>query len=489
MQRCVRWVGVLVVSTVMVVGSAGVAWGAAVAQNYPEVDISKMVVKEFPAGTPQTRRPRSTPATWRRSSSCRARRRPTRAASALGPWRSRRRTCRIRRRVLVRYPKDAVEVQRPRRGRAVQHQQWWQGPRRRVVDAGAVAAAAGRRVGRRHRAHVGGEALKQADATRYADINVPSNDVAWDVLAQVGAAVKQGGAQSPLPGLDAEHVYMAGYSQSGVDTAGFAIGLAKHYGTPAGKPVFDGYFPAAQAASATPLKAGTSVLPKFEYPVWPAVGVPVVNLEDQSGIMGFTAELPPAAQATLGRRSTSTCRRRRRGAPTPTRGRPVPALRSRGHAPRAGRQRWLRRPRLDVPDPRGGPGHVRYSSTVGSRPARSRRTARPREAGRLAEELQGVASTRTATRSACVRSPYLDERARPLRRAGARSDHLRARGPRGSARPRAALAKKYPSVDAYMKKFTKGLDAMIEVPTTSRRSTGRSSSPPSREGDPVLGQS
>ena len=107
---------------------------------------------------------------------------------------------------------------------------------------------------------------------------------------------------------------MAGYSQSGVDTAGFAIGLAKHYGTPAGKPVFDGYFPAAQAASATPLKAGTSVLPKFEYPVWTAVGVPVVNLEDQSGIMGFTAELPADAQATLGQKeyvnvSSATTRR------------------------------------------------------------------------------------------------------------------------------------------------------------------------------------
>ena len=131
---------------------------------------------------------------------------------------------------------------------------------------------------------------------------MPSNDVAWDVLAQVGAAVRKGGAQSPLAGLDPKHLYMAGYSQSGVDTAGFAMGLAKHYGTPAGKPVFDGYFPAAQAASATPLKAGTSVLPKFEYPVWTAVGVPVVNLEDQSGLRGSPPSCPADAQATLGQK-------------------------------------------------------------------------------------------------------------------------------------------------------------------------------------------
>ena len=174
-------------------------------------------------------------------------------------------------------------------------------------------------MGRRHRAHVTGQALKQADPTRYAAIDVPSNDVAWDVLAQVGAAVKQGGAQSPLPGLKPKYLYMAGYSQSGVDTAGFAIGLAKHYGTPAGKPIYNGYFPAAHAASVTPLKAGTAVLPKFEYPVMTAVGVPVVNLEDETGVEGFTANSPRARRQHWGRRTTRTSRRHRCAAPTLTR--------------------------------------------------------------------------------------------------------------------------------------------------------------------------
>ena len=53
-RRCTRWVGVIALSTVMVVGSAGVSWGAAAAQDYPAVDLSKLVVTEFPAGTPQT---------------------------------------------------------------------------------------------------------------------------------------------------------------------------------------------------------------------------------------------------------------------------------------------------------------------------------------------------------------------------------------------------------------------------------------------------
>ena len=43
-----------------------------------------------------------------------------------------------------------------------------------------------------------GEALKQTDPTRYADVNLPTNDLAWDMLAQVGAAIRKGGSQSPL---------------------------------------------------------------------------------------------------------------------------------------------------------------------------------------------------------------------------------------------------------------------------------------------------
>ena len=148
-----------------------------------------------------------------------------------------------------------------------------------------------------------GEALKQADPTRYADVNVPSNDVAWDVLAQVGAAIRMGGAQARSQGLDPKHLYMAGYSQSGVDVAGFAMGLAKHYGTPADKPLYDGYFPAAHAASVTPLKAGTSVLPKFETPVMDRCRR--ARCEPRGRVRrheGFTAELPAAAQATLGQK-------------------------------------------------------------------------------------------------------------------------------------------------------------------------------------------
>ena len=313
-RRCTRWVGVIALSTVMVVGSAGVSWGAAAAQDYPAVDLSKLVVTEFPAGTPQTTATALDPGYVEKEFHVQGEASTYDGGLGTGPVEVTQTNVPYSTRVVVRYPKDASKFS----GRVVVEPfNTTNGGK----DLDAVWSMMAPLLQQRGDAWIGvtertsaGEALKQGDPTRYADINVPSNDVAWDVLAQVGAAARTGGAQSPLPGLDPKHLYMAGYSQSGVDTAGFAMDSPKHYGTPAGKPVFDGYFPAAQAASVTPLKAGTGVLPKFEDPVWPAVGVPVVNLEDQSGIMGFTAELPADLQATLGQKeyvnvSSATTRR------------------------------------------------------------------------------------------------------------------------------------------------------------------------------------
>ena len=217
-------------------------------------------------------------------------------------------------RVLVRYPKDASKFS----GRVVVEPF---NTSNGGKDLDAVWSMMAPMLQQRGDAWVGvtertsaGQALKQADPLATPTSTCRATTWRGTCSRRWAPRSARAAAQSPLPGLDPKHLYMAGYSQSGVDTAGFAIGLAKHYGTPAGKPVFDGYFPAAQAASVTPLKAGTSVLPKFEYPVWPAVGVPVVNLEDQSGIMGFTAELPADAQATLGQKdyvnvSSATTRR------------------------------------------------------------------------------------------------------------------------------------------------------------------------------------
>ena len=91
------------------------------------------------------------------------------------------------------------------------------------------------------------------------------NDYAWDVLRQVGALTKEGGSQSPLGGVTAEHTYMGGFSQSGVEVATYANAF---HGTAAmsdGTPVYDGYLPAGHASSLTPLQSGAAALPSFEF--------------------------------------------------------------------------------------------------------------------------------------------------------------------------------------------------------------------------------
>lgn len=129
--------------------------------------------------------------------------------------------------------------------------------------------------------------LKRRDPGRYADIDIPSNDLAWDLLRAIGTVVKQGGPKSPLRHLPVRHVYLGGYSQSGVDAATFAAVFGALTRTADGRPVYDGFFPASHAASLTPLAVGEG-LPHFEYAPMPAVGVPVIEIQPQSDVEGFS---------------------------------------------------------------------------------------------------------------------------------------------------------------------------------------------------------
>lgn len=126
------------------------------------------------------------------------------------------------------------------------------------------------------------EELKRRDAQRYADVDISSNDLVWDLLRAIGTLVKQGGRRSPLGELPVRRAYLGGYSQSAVDTATFAAAFGA---------VYDGYFPASHAASLTPLTVGEG-LPRFEYSPMPPspAGVPVVEIQPQSDVEGFGFE-------------------------------------------------------------------------------------------------------------------------------------------------------------------------------------------------------
>lgn len=126
--------------------------------------------------------------------------------------------------------------------------------------------------------------LKGYDPQRYADIEIGSNDLAWDLLAAIGRILKEGGEHSPLRHLPVRHVYLGGYSQSGVDTATFAATFGALT-----RPTYDGFFPACHAASLTPLAIGEG-LPRFEYAPIPASPAPVVEIQPQSDVEGFAAD-------------------------------------------------------------------------------------------------------------------------------------------------------------------------------------------------------
>lgn len=126
--------------------------------------------------------------------------------------------------------------------------------------------------------------LKGFDPQRYADVEIGSNDLAWDLLAAIGTVLKEGGEPSPLRHLPVRHVYLGGYSQSGVDTATFAAAFGALT-----RPAYDGFFPACHAASLTPLAIGEG-LPRFEYAPIPPSPVPIVEIQPQSDVEGFAAD-------------------------------------------------------------------------------------------------------------------------------------------------------------------------------------------------------
>jgi len=131
--------------------------------------------------------------------------------------------------------------------------------------------------------------LKRRDPQRYADVDIPCNDIAWDLLRAIGTLIKQGGESSPLQHLPVRHVYLGGYSQSGLDAATFAIAFGAQTRTTDGRPAYDGFFPASHAASLTPLAMGEG-LSLFEYAPMPPVGVPVIEVQPQSDVEGFSFE-------------------------------------------------------------------------------------------------------------------------------------------------------------------------------------------------------
>ena len=130
--------------------------------------------------------------------------------------------------------------------------------------------------------------LKAFDAARYAELDFATNDLEWDLLAALAASLKAGAEYSPLSDLPVRYVYLGGYSQSGLDTATFATAFHLNARLSNGAPIYDGYFPAAHAASLTSINSGDAGLPPLESAKVGPVDVPLIEVQPQSDVEGFS---------------------------------------------------------------------------------------------------------------------------------------------------------------------------------------------------------
>ena len=138
---------------------------------------------------------------------------------------------------------------------------------------------------------MGAAELRTFDSSRYAEIDFPVNDLAWDALRDIGALVKAGGHASPLGDVAVRRVYLGGYSQSAVDIATFALAFNATARLADSSPIYDGYFPAAHAASFAAISSGNTWVPPMEHSWMRDIDVPVIEVQPQSDVEGFPAQL------------------------------------------------------------------------------------------------------------------------------------------------------------------------------------------------------
>ena len=298
--------------------------------------------------------------------------------------------------------------------------------------------------------------LQEFDAARRTPI-CRSRPTTWCGTCSVslGAVLRSGGEQSPLPGMRAEHLYMGGYSQSGVDTATFAMAFHDSTRLRDGAPVFDGYLPAAHAATMTPLQTGTGLIVEFDEGQMQPVDVPVVDIETQHDVQGWSREVlegtfytsPGAASVRRPDRNTATDKYRLFEI--------TGASHSSGGTADCG----------GAPSTFPGPMFVRAAAAQLFHWAEDGKA--PKEAPRIDMETVDVVSVPRVDEAGHalggVRSPFVDV---PLVQYQVQAGGIGlACTFSGIEQPLAAdvLADRYEDVDTYLAQFTKSLDATIKA--------------------------
>jgi hypothetical protein len=295
--------------------------------------------------------------------------------------------------------------------------------------------------------------LQVFDPVRYADVSIPTNDLVWDMLRQVGAVLRTGAEQSPLP-AHAEYLYMGGYSQSGVDTATFSMAFHDDAELLDGSPLFDGYFPAAHAATMTPLQTGSGLIVEFEEGGLEAVDVPVVDVETQHDVQGWAREVLPGAFYT----SQGGASVRRPDADSPTDKYRLFEITGASHSSVGGDCGG-------APSTFPGPLFVRAAAAKLFRWAEE--GIAPTEAPRIEMEEVDIVSTPTSDEVGNalggVRSPFVDVPLVQYQVVAGGSGLACAFSGTETPIPPDQLATRYGDAEAYLDQFTDDLDETIEA--------------------------
>jgi hypothetical protein len=299
----------------------------------------------------------------------------------------------------------------------------------------------------------GAAGLTEFDAARYADIDLPVNDYAWDILRQLGGLVKEGNTASPLAELDVQHLYMGGYSQSAVETGAFLSAFHAITRMTDDSPIYDGYLPVARSASLTKLQSGDAALPGFEFAAAAPADVPVINPETQTDVEGFLYE----ADGVVVYENPGGATVRRDDSDSPDDLYRLYELSGSPHVPR-------------VPDCDGEgssfPTHLFIQAAADLLFDWAENGVVPPRAERIDMEVLDVVSIArvdaVGNPVGGVRSPFLDV---PLTQFEVHGGPgiLCKLGGNETPLPADVLADKYDSVDSYLREFTASLDAVIET--------------------------
>jgi hypothetical protein len=105
----------------------------------------------------------------------------------------------------------------------------------------------------------------------------------WDMLSQVGAALKSDAASRPLAGFKVDYLYM---TTQGGDVVTYINAIHPHAKLANGKPVYDGYLIKSVGGPGRINQCGTPPAKSDSRYVMRNVGVPVVSVSSQSEVLG-----------------------------------------------------------------------------------------------------------------------------------------------------------------------------------------------------------